>query len=141
MRLTTPTRACALLSHFAGHTAPSRVNMVQDRPAGGTPDEVAQANPLLDLAIKTAAADDDDVMADVADKGDSALLERGGLVDSQQRHQHDADSSSSGTDREGGVSGYGRPAHVGGQAGGVALADGSGMDVPELAVHTWSEEA
>lgn len=88
----------------------SRADVVGERPAGGTPQEVAAANPGLAAAVPAAVGKSGPTPADV-------------VTDVEQSNVPDA-----------GVPAKASPGAEGAGTPGMSVADGSGMDVPELAV-------
>jgi len=105
----------------------TRADVVQDRPAGGTPEEVAAANPALAAAVPETV-------------GAVSIGEAGG---SGKAHVLANQSASSDTAQPGGVQAgeqrHPDPAQKKGQTGGAEAAttsdtDGSGIEMPELAV-------
>jgi len=101
----------------------TRADVVQDRPAGGTPEEVAAANPGLAAAVPAAVAQSGPTPGDTV----------GEVTQLNTQAQTEGEAPKSGT--------------AGGAAAGPAVAgaglhveDGSGMEVPELAVQAgWSK--
>jgi hypothetical protein len=115
----------------------TRADVVQDRPAGGSAEEVAAANPALAAAVPATVgkADVDGAGADaLLDAADAAANHAGGSVNTDAAGAAGRDTRS----REGGQRDSAAGADVGGGVGGVGgvgeMSDGSGMEIPELAV-------
>jgi hypothetical protein len=95
---------------------PTRADVVQERPAGGTPEEVAAANPGLAAAVPATVGQSGPTPADTA----------------AEVAEHNLQGAGTATGTAAGAAGTaGEPAVAG---AGLSLGDGSGMDVPELAV-------
>lgn len=102
----------------------TRADVVQDRPAGGTPEEVAAANPELAAAVPAAVAQSGPTLGDTV----------GEVTKNLNTQVQTGDEAV-------------KPGTPGGAAAGPAVAgaglhveDGSGMEVPELAVQAgWSK--
>jgi hypothetical protein len=106
----------------------TRTYVVQDRPEGGSAEEVAAANPALAAAVPAAVGKVDEPGA-----GADALLEAAAALDASGDAGGHSDSNAA-------VAGGGAGASAGdagvgaGASGVVDMGDGSGMEIPELAV-------
>lgn len=120
---------CALLLPF------TKIHIVQDRPAGGTPSEVADANPGLAAAVPATVGQSGPTPSNTATEVAEHNLPAGtGSADAAGKASGGAGAGAAG--KEGGVGGSavlgaGEPAVAG---AGMRMGDGSGMEVPELAV-------
>lgn len=104
--------------------------MLQERPAGGTPEEVAAANPGLAAAVSATVGQSGPTPADTASEVAEHNLQ--GAEAAKPTSASGSASQEGRTDAAAGAVGAaGWPAVAG---AGLRLGDGSGMDVPELAV-------
>lgn len=104
--------------------------MVGERPAGGTPAEVASANPALAAAVP-ATVGSEDSPTDIATKVADYIEEK--------YHIHTSEESKEvvggGASKQGGANEGAAAAGQAAVAGaGMRMGDGSGMETPELAI-------
>jgi hypothetical protein len=103
---------------------------MQERPAGGTPEEVAAANPGLAAAVPAIVGQSGPIPADTATEVAEHNLQ--GAETAKSTLDSGSASEEGRPDAAAGAVGVpGEPAVAG---AGLRLGDGSGMDVPELAV-------
>lgn len=107
----------------------TRTDVVQERPAGGTPSEVADANPGLAAAVPATVGQSGPTPSDTATEVSQHNLPTDSKGDSSTGMAKGAEGGVGGS----AVLGAGGPAVAGaGLRGG--LGDGAGMEVPELAI-------
>jgi hypothetical protein len=111
----------------------TRADVVQDRPAGGSAEEVAAANPALAAAVPATVG-----KADEPGAGADALLEAADLLEAAggaTAGGQGATGNAGGRRQEDAAADEGAGAGAGAGVGGaVDMSDGSGMEFPELAV-------
>lgn len=115
----------------------TRADVVQDRPAGGMPSEVAAANPGLAAAVPETAGQSSGP-ADTATKVADYIQDTYNIPTSDESKEAIGSGpkqgnagADAGTGTGAGGAAGGQPAEAG---AGLRLGDGSGMEVPELAV-------